>query len=108
MCHQARSELLIITNGQSINVAYYRTEVLEKTCMAAVNRVPNNGSILERPMLENISNFIFMQDGALAHTANVTQLWCKAHLKGFWAKAEWPGNSPDLNKSLGNIKREGQ
>ena len=64
MSHQVLSELHIIPNGQSINAAYYKTEALEKTCMAAVNRVPNNGSILERPMLENMSNFIFMQEGA--------------------------------------------
>ena len=38
-----------------------------------------------------------MQDGAPAHTANATQLWCSDHFPRFWKKGEWPGNSPDLN-----------
>ena len=48
-------------------------------------------------MLENMSDFIFMQDGAPAHTAKLTQEWCRDNLNGFWEKADWPGNSPNLN-----------
>ena len=38
-----------------------------------------------------------MQDGAPSHKAEITQEWCRTHLSNFWAKEEWPGNSPDLN-----------
>ena len=48
-------------------------------------------------MHENMSEIIFMQDGAPAHTAIMTQKWCADNLPNFWRKDEWPGNSPDLN-----------
>ena len=48
-------------------------------------------------MLRHMSNFLFMQDGAPAHTAIATQTWCTNIFQRFWKKGEWPGNSPDLN-----------
>ena len=95
--NQALSQLHIIPQGQSINGAYYRDEILAKTCKDAIDRTPNTGSILERPMLENMSGYVFMQDGAPAHTAKLTQQWCQDNLRGLWKKTDWPGNSPDLN-----------
>ena len=44
-----------------------------------------------------MSEAIFMQDGAPAHTATRTQKWLSEHLPGFWAKGIWSSNSPDLN-----------
>ena len=44
-----------------------------------------------------MSGYIFQQDGAPAHHSTRTQDWCKEHLKAFWEKGIWPGNSPDLN-----------
>ena len=78
MSRQALSELHIIPQGQTVNSLYYRNEILAKTCRDAINRTPNTGPISERPMLENMSDFIFMQDGAPAHTAKLTQQWCRA------------------------------
>ena len=37
----------------------------------------------DKKLLENLSNYILMQDGAPAHTENATQLWCREHLKTF-------------------------
>ncbi|KAI6650101.1 hypothetical protein LOD99_6183 [Oopsacas minuta] len=48
-------------------------------------------------MTSKMSEILFVQDGAPAHRAKLTQEWCKQNLPGFWQKAEWPGNSPDLN-----------
>ncbi|KAI6646048.1 hypothetical protein LOD99_9496 [Oopsacas minuta] len=48
-------------------------------------------------MLKNMSRAIFQQDGAPAHTANMTQNWLRSNLKSFWAKGTWPANSPDLS-----------
>ena len=44
-----------------------------------------------------MSETIFMQDGAPAHTAIRTQKWLSEYLPGFWEKGVWPSNSPDLN-----------
>ena len=41
--------------------------------------------------------YIFMQDGAPAHTSVATQKWCQANLSKFWDKKSWPPASPDLN-----------
>ena len=97
MSHRVLSELHIIPQKQSINGEYYRENILKLTCMNAVNRTSDSGTILERAMLENMSQATFMQDGAPAHTAKLTQVWCSENLPRYWAKADWPGNSPDLN-----------
>lgn len=41
--------------------------------------------------------FLFQQDGASAHTANITQKWLRDSGISFIAKDGWPGNSADLN-----------
>ncbi|KAI6648203.1 hypothetical protein LOD99_12012 [Oopsacas minuta] len=48
-------------------------------------------------MLPNMSELLFIQDGAPAHTAKATQEWCAQHFPCFWKRGEWPANSPDLN-----------
>lgn len=42
-------------------------------------------------------NYVWQQDGAPGHNANVTQKWLKANLANFWPKELWPPSSPDLN-----------
>ncbi|KAI6652929.1 hypothetical protein LOD99_4006 [Oopsacas minuta] len=75
----------------------FRNEILKKTCLDAIARKAKKGSVIERSMLENMSEFLFMQDGALVHTANVTQQWRSEKFPPFWKKGEWPVNFPDLN-----------
>ena len=52
---------------------------------------------VERTLLEKMSEAIFQQDGAPAHTSKRAQEWCSNNLPSFWRKVTWPGNSPDLS-----------
>ncbi|KAI6659503.1 hypothetical protein LOD99_10751 [Oopsacas minuta] len=70
--HRALSELHIIPPKQTINGAYYRDNILAKTCSDATNRTADTDPILERSMLADMSDFLFMQDDAPPHTANLT------------------------------------
>ena len=97
MSYRAVSDLHIVPPKQTINGCYYRGYILDKTCKDAIERNSENGTILQRSMLSDMSRFIFMQDGAPAHTANLTQSWCEKNFPKFGKKEEWPGNSPDLN-----------
>ena len=54
---QAVSELHLIPKGQMVNGAYYRDSILAKTCLDAVKRKRKTGSIFERSMLPNMSEF---------------------------------------------------
>ena len=62
----------------------------------------------EVKLLPYMSEAIFQQDGAPAHRAGKTQKWCRSHFDDFWAKDEWPGNSPDLSpiENLWSIVQE--
>ena len=42
-------------------------------------------------------NYVWQQDGAPCHTANLAQNYCANHLANFWPKDFWPPSSPDLN-----------
>lgn len=49
--------------------------------------------------LRKSKKYVFQQDGARPHTANLTQGWLKKlpkHVRGL-PKEEWPARSPDLN-----------
>ena len=87
MSHQALSELHIIPQGQTINGEYYRTNILARTCKDAINIRSKNGPVLQRSMSSKMSEIIFMQDGAPAHTAKLTQEWCAKNLRAFWSKS---------------------
>ena len=87
MSHQALSELHIVPQGQTINGEYYRTKILAETCKDAISRRAKKGSVLERSMISKMSKLIFMQDGAPAHTAKLTQDWCQQNFPEFWPKA---------------------
>jgi hypothetical protein len=44
----------------------------------------------------DLSEVVFMQDGAPCHTAKSVQKWLSDNLN-FWSKDMWPPSSPDLN-----------
>ncbi|KAI6660761.1 hypothetical protein LOD99_10268 [Oopsacas minuta] len=108
MSHRPLSRFDIFPQGQTINSLYYRKEILAKLCRHAINRTANTEHVSEREMLENMSDFIFMQDGAPAHKTKLTQEWCRGDLNGFGRKLtgqEFSGFK--LNPvSLGCIERE--
>ena len=97
MSFQALSELHIIPKNRTVNGEYYRDHILSMTCPDAIERSGQTGGITQRAMLDNMSDFVFMQDGAPAHTAKLTQEWLENNFPQFWRKGEWPGNYPDLN-----------
>ena len=105
MSYSALSEMYIIPQKQSVNGKYHRDNILSITCLDAISGSASVGSVIERTMLPNMSDFQFMQDGAPAHSTKATQEWCVQQFPNFWKKGEWPTNSPDLNpiENLGII-----
>ena len=43
-----------------------------------------------------VDDYVFQQDGASVHTANVAQQYCVENFPSFIPKQDWPPNSPDL------------
>jgi hypothetical protein len=41
--------------------------------------------------------YVFMQNGAPAHTSRISQKWLEKFFNDFLDKTEWPPSSPDLN-----------
>ena len=60
-------------------------------------------SMLEEDIVPWLQNhygdrpYVFMQDGASAHTARLVQDFCSRVFPSFWSKQMWPSSSPDLN-----------
>ena len=77
--------LVFIEKNVKINAAYYKTEVLEKVVAPALWD------------LYGKDHYVFQQDGAPAHTANIVQVWYRENLTDFLDKTLWPPRSPDLN-----------
>ena len=94
------SELHLVPQGTTINAAYYINEILEPTLLPVLKRTKRSVGITARKMVNRRTETVFMQDGAPAHTARVTQAWCEENLPGFLKKEEWPPNSPDLNRII--------
>lgn len=78
-----KSPLVVIDEGVKVNSQVYLNMLKEKVLPWLTESFGND--------------YIFTQDGAPAHTANVTQKWCKDNFKGFWDKTLWPPSSPDIN-----------
>ena len=97
MSNRAVSEMHFVPAKQIVNVQYYVEDIMEKSHQHALSRTSENGDILTRKFLPNMSRAIFMQDNAPAHTANITQTWCSKYIPAFLAKSEWRGNSRNLN-----------
>uniref|UniRef100_A0A3P8WNH7 Tc1-like transposase DDE domain-containing protein n=1 Tax=Cynoglossus semilaevis TaxID=244447 RepID=A0A3P8WNH7_CYNSE len=79
----SKSPLVLIQEGVKVNSQVYLQMLEEKVLPWGTNVFGNQ--------------YIFTQDGAPAHSSNVTQAWCKQHFPGFWDKNMWPQSSPDIN-----------
>lgn len=57
-------------------------------------------STVVKPWMDRVAGgrpYVFQQDGAPAHNANITQEWLADNLPEFWPKEVWPPSSPDCN-----------
>ena len=82
---KGRSPLVFVPVGAKINSSTYQKLILE-------------------PVLKDLSKtifnkepFLFQQDGAPAHTSNISQNWLRENIPDFITKEEWPPSIPDLN-----------
>ncbi len=66
--------LIFVSEGVKINSMLYIEDILVPAAAAAKVHFKNRPRTLQ-------------QDGTSAHTANVTQKWCKENLPGFWEKS---------------------
>lgn len=82
---RGKFSLHFVPPHQTIDRFYYRDEILRNVLFPEAQRLHLGG------------DWTFMQDGAPAHTAKVTQDWCRTNLPNFISKDEWPPSSPDLN-----------
>ena len=78
-----KSPLIFIEEGAKVNSQVY-LKMLEENVLPWLTETFGE-------------QYIFTQDGAPAHTSNVSQKWCKEHFQGFWDKNMWPPSSPDIN-----------
>ena len=86
MDSRAVSELHVVPQKTAINGDYYRQSILEKEYLRAINRRGETGTIIQRALVPDPSQAVFMQVGAPTHTAKKTQDWCRDNLPSFWAK----------------------
>ena len=82
---EERSPLIFIDSDIKINKEVYIREILEGALIPWTDSMYPNGDCT------------FQQDGAMSHTANMTQQWCKDHCPWFLTKEEWPPSLPNLN-----------
>ena len=82
---KGRSPLIFIDSDIKINKEVYIREILEGALIPWTNFLYLNG------------NWTFQQDGAMFHTANMTQQWCENYYPWFLTKKEWAPSLLDLN-----------
>lgn len=80
-----RTDLVFFDDQVRLNAQSYIDKVLEPQVRNAHNNVFGG------------QPFLFTQDGASCHTANLTQTWLQNSGINFVDKDGWPPHSPDLN-----------
>lgn len=97
MSFSGLTKLHIVPQGQTVNQEYYCSEILEGCLFPRLEKNLPRGPKFESAMVPNMSEIVFQQDGARAHTARKTQDLLCAKIPHFWDKDMWPANSPDLS-----------
>lgn len=82
---EGRTDMIFIPPGCKVNAKSYQELVLSEAVVSAGQQLFDGGP------------WLFVQDGAPAHTAKSTQQWLQQHDIDFVEKAGWPPSSPDLN-----------
>lgn len=77
--------LVFIEEGVKINRFVYRQKILRNNLLPQSRRLFHN------------EPWVFQQDGAPSHKANIVQDWCRSNLPDFIDRESWPPSSPDLN-----------
>ena len=80
-----KSPLVFVPLGVQINKELYLKDILEGVLIPWCKS------------LYGEDDWTLQQDGAISHTAQVTQVWCENNCPAWISKAEWPPSSPHLN-----------
>ena len=83
VCFNGKGHLHFVSEKAKINADYYVNTLLPALLQDCREQVGDE--------------YIFQQDGAPAHSANLTQDFLQRNCPDFVKKDEWPPNSPDLN-----------
>ena len=95
MTGRGLTSLHFLPQGQKLT-NYYK-KILEKVVQPLLSKRSSTEEPTKRKLFSNKRLMVFVQDGALAHTATAAQDWCKKSLPIFVKKEEWPANQLDLN-----------
>lgn len=82
ICSRGKTYLSFIEGN--LNAEEY-IKILKKTLLPRINELYNG------------EDWVFMQDHASSHDADITQTWLKENVPQFYDKDSWPAKSPDLN-----------
>ena len=91
------TELHIVPQKQFVDQEYYCNEIIEDNLFPRKRKNAAGGSKFGFKLVPQMSEMIFHEDGARAHTALRTQELLQEKIPNFWSKDMWPTNSPDLN-----------
>ena len=78
-----KTSIIFVEPGVKVNGQYYRDHVLDV--------------MLEEMQTMSNGDYIFLQDGARAHTAKATLQYLENHCPDYIPPNFWPPRSPDLN-----------
>jgi len=86
-CARCVTPLHIIPKGKSVNAKHYMEKILPIYFDSMGNK----------EIFPNERKIVFMQDGAIAHTAKASLSLIKTQVSTVWSKGVWAANGPDLN-----------
>ena len=81
-----KTDLVFVQPGAKINSVYYCENVLEQGLLPAIRRISNN-------------DFVFQQDGTLAHRSHHTVAYLCSNVPEFVEPENWPPNSPGRDRA---------